>query len=46
MIDFYKTRYHEEIAAVFLDGVEYDADGDGALTQEEKKPIGAGYLAR
>ena len=46
MIEFYKTRYHEEIAAVFLDGVEYDADGDGVLTQEEKKPIGAGYLAR
>lgn len=40
MIDFYKARYGEELEAVLADGVEYDADGDGSVTQEERTPVG------
>ena len=41
MIDFYKARYGEELEAVFSDGVEYDADGDGTIEDKEKlvRPI-------
>jgi len=46
MIDFYKSRYGEEIEAVFRDGVEYDADGDGTVTDKEKEPINSGRLVR
>ena len=40
MIDFYKARYGEELEAVLSDGIEYDADGDGTVTDEEKQPVG------
>jgi hypothetical protein len=40
MIDFYKARYGEELEAILADGVEYDADGDGSVTQEERAPVG------
>ena len=46
MIDFYKARYGEEVEAVFEDGVEYDADDDGAVTDKEKTPIGIKRLYR
>jgi hypothetical protein len=46
MIDFYKQRYNEEMASIFADGVEYDRDDDGSLTQEEKKPVANGRLVR
>jgi len=46
MIDFYKARYGEEIESVFQDGVEYDADGDGSVTDKEKEPINSGRLVR
>jgi hypothetical protein len=46
MIDFYKARYGEEIESVFQDGVEYDADGDGTVTDKEKEPINSGRLVR
>jgi len=46
MIDFYKSRYGEEIEAVLRDGVEYDADGDGTVTDKEKEPINSGRLVR
>jgi hypothetical protein len=38
MIAFYKARYGEEMEAVFADGVEYDADGDGTVEDKEKLP--------
>jgi hypothetical protein len=38
MIDFYRVRYGEEIEAVFADGVEYDADEDGTVQDDEKLP--------
>ena len=37
MIDFYKARYNEELEAVLDDGVEYDADGSGTITDFEKQ---------
>jgi hypothetical protein len=46
MIDFYKSRYGEEMADIFAAGVEYDADDDGTVTQAEKASIGAGRLVR
>ena len=36
MIDFYKSRYGEELDAVLQDGVEYDFNDDGTVTDDEK----------
>lgn len=46
MIDFYKSRFAEELEAVFKDGVEYDADSSGTISDEEKTPINDGRLVR
>jgi hypothetical protein len=46
MIDFYKARYGEELDAVFQDGVEYDADGDGTVTDKEKESVPLNRLDR
>jgi hypothetical protein len=46
MIDFYKSRYGEELEAVFLDGVEYDADSSGAVSNIEKTPLHFGRMVR
>jgi hypothetical protein len=32
---FYKTQYAEEINTQFQLGIEYDSDGDGAITESE-----------
>jgi hypothetical protein len=37
-MDYYKSRYQEEIQAVIQDGVEYDIDDDGTVTDVEKEP--------
>jgi len=46
MIDFYKSRYGEELDMILRDGVEYDANNDSVIVQEEKKSIHSGRLAR
>jgi hypothetical protein len=46
MIDFYKSRFAEEIEAVFKDGVEYDDDNNGTIDNDEKTPINDGRLVR
>jgi len=46
MIDFYKSRYGEEMNSVFLDGIDYDADNDGIVTESEKVSIGGNRLVR
>ena len=46
MIDFYRARYGEEMDAVFQDGVEYDADDDGSVTDKEKESIPLNRLDR
>lgn len=35
-LDYYKKMYAEEIDMVIRDGVEYDVDGDGNVTDAEK----------
>lgn len=37
-MDYYKSRYNEEIQAVIQDGVEYDIDGNNTITDVEKEP--------
>ena len=37
-MDYYKGRFHEEIDLVIRDGVEYDIDNDGTVTDVEKEP--------
>jgi hypothetical protein len=46
MIDFYKARYSEEFEAILRDGVEYDADGDETVANNEKEAIHHGRLNR
>ena len=46
MIGFYKSRYAEELEAVFQDGVEYDDDDSGTIDEDEKTPINHGRLVR
>ena len=46
MIEFYRARYGEEMDRVFRDGVEYDADDDGTVTNEERKSRHSGRLFR
>jgi len=46
MIEFYRARFGEEMEQVFQDGVEYDADNDGTVTNAEKKPRHFGRLFR
>jgi hypothetical protein len=46
MIGFYKSRFAEEIEAVFKDGVEYDDDNNGTIDDDEKTPINDGRLVR
>lgn len=36
MMDYFKSRYEEEFNFVLHDGVEYDADESGTITNEEK----------
>ena len=46
MINFYKARYGEEVEAVFADGVEYDEDEDGTITDDERSPSPLNRLSR
>ena len=38
-IDFYRDRYDEEFNAILRDGVEYDEDSSGSVSDSEKEPI-------
>ena len=46
MITFYKSRYGEELDSILRDGVEYDANNDSVVTEEEKKSVHSGRLSR
>lgn len=37
-MDYYKSRYQEEIQAVILDGVQYDYNADGSISDSEQAP--------
>ena len=45
-IDFYRDRYNEEFAQVLKDGVEYDEDGGGSVSNSEKEAIHTLRLVR
>ena len=38
MMDYFKSRFEEEFDYVLRDGVEYDLDDDGTITDSEKAP--------
>ena len=38
-IDFYRDRYEEEFQAILRDGVEYDEDGGGTVSDSEKESL-------
>jgi len=45
-IDFYKDRYNEEFQQVLKDGVEYDEDGGGTISDSEKETMHTNRLVR
>ena len=45
-IDFYRDRYEEEFQAILRDGVEYDEDGGGTVSDSEKEPLHSLRLVR
>lgn len=46
MIDFYKSKWQEEIDFVLQDGVKYDFDGDGTVEDNEQQPVHYNRLVR
>lgn len=38
MIEFYKTRYNDELNELIAVGIQYDQDGDGTVQQDEVIP--------
>jgi hypothetical protein len=46
MISFYRDMYHQEMQAVFADGVEYDFNEDGTIQNSEKDSYLTGRLNR
>jgi hypothetical protein len=36
MIEFYKSRYSEEMASIYADGVEYDYNEDSTVSESER----------
>lgn len=46
MMDHYKSMYAEEMAAVFADGVEYDYNDDGTVSDSEKSTTIISRLVR
>lgn len=46
MIDFYKSKWQEEIDFVLQDGVKYDFDGDGTVEVNEEQPVHYNRLVR
>ena len=45
-IDFYRDRYEEEFQAILRDGVEYDEDGGGTVSDSEKEALHSLRLVR
>jgi len=46
MIDFYKARFRDELDMVLQDGVEYDQDASGTVTDSEKQTTHYNRLVR
>jgi len=45
-MEYYRDQWREEIDSVIKDGVEYDLDSDGTITDLEKEPTYFGRLRR
>lgn len=45
-IDYYKDRYNEEMERIFADGVEYDFNDDGVVSESEKNITLSARLVR
>ena len=45
-IDYYKARYNEEMERIFADGVEYDFNDDGVVSESEKNITLSARLVR
>ena len=43
---FYRDLYNQELEAVFADGVEYDYNEDGSISEDEKDIRITGRLSR
>lgn len=46
MMAHYKKKYEEEFNSILRDGVEYDFDGDSAITVDEEQPFHTRRLVR
>lgn len=46
MIAFYKSRYAEEMEAIYADGVEYDYNEDTTVSEAERSTTISGRLVR
>lgn len=46
MLNFYRDMYAQELEAVFNDGVEYDYNDDGTVSESEKDIVITGRLTR
>lgn len=46
MLNFYRDMYAQELEAVFGDGVEYDYNDDGTVSESEKDIVITGRLTR
>ena len=46
MLNFYRDMYAQEMDAVFADGVEYDYNDDGSISNGEKDLFVTGRLVR
>ena len=38
MVEFYRKEYEREFDLVLRDGIEYDLDSSGTVTDDEKEP--------
>lgn len=45
-MQFYKARFQEEFQLVLRDGVNYDFNDDGTVSDSEKQPVHFGRLVR
>jgi|TARA_S200002703_G_C3648052_1_gene198953 hypothetical protein len=45
-MEYYRSRFNEEIDYILRDGPEYDFDGDGVVEDSEKQPVHYGRLVR
>jgi hypothetical protein len=45
-MEYYRSRFNEEIEYILRDGPEYDFNNDGTVSEQEKQPVHYGRLVR